>query len=76
MPDATRMTPPRDAGEQRKFRCYRGKTAARMTPASDNHALDQYVSYPSKRRPGVLAAEKQGKVSPLAHGVRKNELSP
>jgi hypothetical protein len=75
MPDATRMTPIRHAGEQRKFPCYRGKTAARMRPASNNHALDQYVSYLSKRRPGVLAAEKQGKVSPLAHGVRQNELT-
>jgi hypothetical protein len=76
MPDATRMTPTRHADEQRKFRCYRGKTAAGMRPASDNHALDQYVSYLSKCRPGVLAAEKQGKVSPLAQGVLKNELTP
>jgi hypothetical protein len=46
-----------------------------MRPTSDNSALVQYVSYLSKRQPGVLAAEKQGKVSPLAQGVRKNELT-
>jgi hypothetical protein len=75
MPDATRITPIRHAGEQRKFLCYRGKTAAGMRPASDNRAFDQYVSYQSKRWRGVLAEEKQGKVSPLAHGARKNELT-
>jgi hypothetical protein len=46
-----------------------------MRFASDNRTRDQYVSHLSKLRPGVLAAENQGKVSPLAHGVRKNELT-